>query len=536
MITERTTTTTSSYVNVLNGVSVWRSFHLYFTRAYRCARVSTSNDFGTTTTTTIGVHRALFDRDILRTVKCTRDRVRAPASVVPLVTVVVAMMTLLTPIPSIALANDTHSFHGGKWRPLIMLSGPEQSSTLVSDAIRKAVNETFLGGIVKGCRETSRELLVPECQTSKQRAVLYAKCIPSLGLHGQKTEFWNTCSSSDFENVFREAGKLYRWKFTKVLSFNGWHLETLHKRRHPLFVVFRKPEHTFPISKRDRHYFAFWRSLMSTTSENLRMLPAGADLLRLRNHARNVFNGILKQTDHRIFSGTTGIRGVQECLGHFFHFWHLITVAKSLNVPVFSVESLLLAHSRDEALIALKASGACTSLSIGSADICEKFVDYLRELQTVPIMMHLNVTEIFEETSFSSVALMRDREKKYYEQTKCAPFLSAVTSWCRDNIRNCATVSDLYSVATVGTSLDYLSPLKQGRLTKDDIFNRTFARGVLHLPGGEKTTETKRLEMSLPYSVVYVVMFMCALITLAGLLRFFRKEREVEIGRQKIEA
>ena len=477
-----------------------------------------------------------FDRDILRTVKCTRDRVRAPAGVVPLVTVVVAMMTLLTPIPSIALADDTHSFHGGKWRPLIMLSGPEQSSTLVSDAIRKAVNETFLGGIVKGCRETNRELLVPECQASKQRAVLYAKCIPSLGLHGQKTEYWSTCSSSDFENVFREAGKLGRWKFTKVLSFNGWHLETLHKRRHPLFVVFRKPEHTFPISKKDRHYFAFWRSLMSTTSENLRMLPAGADLLRLRNHARNVFNGILKQTDHRIFSGTTGIRGVQECLGHFFHFWHLITVAKSLNVPVFSVESLLLAHSRDEALIALKASGACTSLSIGSADICEKFVDYLRELQTVPIMMHLNVTEIFEETSFSSVALMRDREKKYYEQTKCAPFLSAVTSWCRDNIRNCATVSDLYSVATVGTSLDYLSPLKQGRLTKDDIFNRTFARGVLHLPGGEKTTETKRLEMSLPYSVVYVVMFMCALITLAGLLRFFRNEREVEIGRQKIEA
>ena len=150
-------------------------------------------------------------------------------------------------------------------------------------------------------------------------------------------------------------------------------------------------------------------------------------------------------------------------------------------------------------------------------------------------MMHLNVTEIFEETSFSSVSLMRDREKKYYEQTKCAPFLSAVTSWCRDNIRNCATVSDLYSVATVGTSLDYLSPLKQGRLTKDDIFNRTFARG-LHLPGGEKTTETKRLEMSLPYSVVYVVMFMCALITLAGLLRFFRNEREVEVGRQKIEA
>ena len=81
----------------------------------------------------------------------------------------------------------------------------------------------------------------------------------------------------------------------------------------------------------------------------------------------------------------------------------------------------------------------------------------------------------------------------------------------------------------------YLYINQQNKLFKDDIFNRTFARG-LHLPGGEKTTETKRLEMSLPYSVVYVVMFMCALITLAGLLRFFRNEREVEVGRQKIEA
>lgn len=526
------------FKRVFNCVSVWLSSHLYFTRAYRCARVSTSNDFGTTTTTTmIGVHRALSDReDILRTtVKRTRDRVRAPAGVVPLVTVVVAMMTLLTPISSNALANETHSFHGGKWRPLIMLSGPEQSSTLVSDAIRKAVNETYLGAIVKGCRESNRELLLPGCQTSKQRAVLYAKCIPSLGLYHEKTEYWSTCSSSDFENVFHEAGKLRRWKFTKVLSFNGWHLETLHKKRYPSFVVFRKPEHTFPISRKDKHYFAFWRSLLSTTPENLRMLPAGADLLRLRNHARNVFNSILKHTDHRIFSGTTGIRGVQECLGHFFHFWHLITVAKSLNVPVFSVESLLLANSRDEALIVLKASGACTSSSIGSADICEKFVDNLRELQTVPTMMHLNVTKIFQETSFSSVALMRDREEKYYEKTKCAPVLSEVTSWCRDNIRNCATVSDLYSGATVGTALDYLSPSKQGRLIKDDIFNRTFARGLL-LPGGEKTTETKRREISLPYSVVYVVMFMGALITLAGLLCFFKNEREVEVGRQKIEA
>ena len=423
-----------------------------------------------------------------------------------------------------------------KWRPLIMLTGPEQSSTLVSGAMRKALNETFEVGIKKIC---PKELINPACQTSNHRAELYAKCIPSL--YRQKAEMWNTCSSSDLENVFHEAQNLGSWKFTKDVHLNGWHLKTLYKRGHPLFVVFRKPEHTFPAS-RDRGgggiHFAFWRSLISTTPESVRMLPAGADLLRLRNYAKYVFDAIVKQRDHHIFAGTTGIRGIQECLGHFFHFWHLITVAKSLNVPVFSVESLLLSNSRDEALIALKASGACTSSSIGSAETCEAFVDNLREMQSVPTRMHVNVTEIFKDaSSFSSVSLLLDREKKYYERTKCAPVLSTVTSWCRDNVRNCATVSDVYSGATVGTTLDYLSPLKQGGVTNiDEIFNKTFSpRGGLLLLGGEekRTAEAKR---RLQDSVVYPAVLTWARASRSpeSLLRFFKtrtKERESKLQR-----
>ncbi|CAL6344156.1 unnamed protein product [Bathycoccus prasinos] len=283
-----------------------------------------------------------------------------------------------------------------KWRPLIMLTGPAQSSTLVSGAMRKALNETFEVGIKKIC---PKELINPACQTSNHRAELYAKCI----------------------------------------------------------------------------------------------------------------------------------RGIQECLGHFFHSWHLITVAKSLNVPVFSVESLLLSNSRDEALIVLKASGACTSLSIGSAEMYEAFVDNLREMQSVPTWMRVNVTEIFKDaSSFSSVSLMLDREKKYYEHTKCAPVLSTLTSWCRDNIKNCATVSDVYSGATVGTTLDYLSPLKQGGMTNiDEIFNRTLSPRGLLLPGGEEkwTTEAKRLQDS----VVYAAVIMGAFFTLAGLVRFFRSRKSLEV-------
>jgi hypothetical protein len=426
--------------------------------------------------------------------------------------------------------NNNESTSRGKWRPLIMLTGPEQSSTLVSGAIRQALNETFEVGISEGC---PMELINPACQTSKRRAELYAKCIPSL--YRQKAvQMWNTCSSSDLENVFHEAN-LGRWKFTKDTHLNGWHLKTLHERGHPLFVVFRKPEHTFPASRRrgggGQNYFAFWRSLISTTPENVRMLPAGADLLRLRNYAKYVFDAIVKQRDHHIFAGTTGIRGIQECLGHFFHFWHLITVAKSLNVPVFSVESLLLSNSRDEALIALKASGACTSSSIGSAETCEAFVDNLREMQSVPTLMHLNVTEIFKDaSSFSSVSLLLDREKKYYERTKCAPVLSTVTSWCRDNVRNCATVSDVYSGATVGTTLDYLSPLKQGGVTNiDEIFNKTFSpRGGLLLLGGEekRTAEAKRLQDS----VVYLAALVGSFFALAGVARFFRSRKSREVA------
>ena len=77
-------------------------------------------------------------------------------------------------------------------------------------------------------------------------------------------------------------------------------------------------------------------------------------------------------------------------LGPFLPFLaYLIPVAKRVNVPVFSVESLFPSNSRDEALVALKkASGACTSSPIGSAETREAFVDDLREMQSVPTRMH----------------------------------------------------------------------------------------------------------------------------------------------------
>jgi hypothetical protein len=73
--------------------------------------------------------------------------------------------------------SSTNNHGGTQWRPLIMLTGAEQSSTLVSGAMRKALNETFEVGISEGC---PMELINPACQTSKRRAELYAKCIPSL--------------------------------------------------------------------------------------------------------------------------------------------------------------------------------------------------------------------------------------------------------------------------------------------------------------------------------------------------------------------
>ncbi|CAL6331028.1 unnamed protein product [Bathycoccus prasinos] len=149
-----------------------------------------------------------------------------------------------------------------------MLTGPEQSSTLVSGAMRKALNETL------------EELINPACQTSNHRAELYAKCIPSLYRH--KADMWRYCTNaSTWAQIFSAS------KLRKICV--RCHRETT-------------------------------RSPLSS-------------------------------------AGTTGIRGIQECLGHFFHFWHLITVAKSLNAPVFSVESLLLSNSRDEALIRGKSVG-----------------------------------------------------------------------------------------------------------------------------------------------------------------------------------
>ena len=111
-----------------------------------------------------------------------------------------------------------------------------------------------------------------------------------------------------------------------------------------------------------------------------------------------------------------------------------------------------------------------------------------------------------------------------------APVLRTVTSWCRDNVRNCATVSDVYSGATVGTTLDYLSPLKQGGVTNiDEIFNKTFSpRGGLLLLGGEekRTAEAKRLQDS----VVYLAALVGSFFALAGVARFFRSRKSREVA------
>ena len=113
-----------------------------------------------------------------------------------------------------------------------------------------------------------------------------------------------------------------------------------------------------------------------------------------------------------------------------------------------------------------------------------------------------------------------------------SPVLRAVTSWRRDDVRNCATdVSDAYSGAPVGTpTLDYLSPLKQGGVTNiDEIFNKTFSpRGGLLLLGGEekRTAEAKRLQDS----VVYLAALVGSFFALAGVARFFRSRKSREVA------
>jgi hypothetical protein len=88
----------------------------------------------------------------------------------------------------------------------------------------------------------------------------------------------------------------------------------------------------------------------------------------------------------------------------------------------------------------------------------------------------------------------------------------------------------VYSGATVGTTLDYLSPLKQGGVTNiDEIFNKTFSpRGGLLLLGGEekRTAEAKRLQDS----VVYLAVLMGSFFALAGVARFFRSRKSREVA------
>ena len=93
------------------------------------------------------------------------------------------------------------------WRPLIMLSTPEQSSTLVSDAMRKVLNITDKSSLRRGCPP---EFFNPGCQRDRiNRGIPYSACFSSLNFG----DFWGVCTERQFDDVLLVASQL-GWKFT----------------------------------------------------------------------------------------------------------------------------------------------------------------------------------------------------------------------------------------------------------------------------------------------------------------------------------
>ena len=91
---------------------------------------------------------------------------------------------------------------------------------------------------------------------------------------------------------------------------------------YPLFVIFRKPEHTFPVGMQE--YYEIWESLAFSPPEKLLSQPAGAELLRLRNYAISILNKVMQASSSGEFPGFFGgypwCQGYQRVFRAFFPF------------------------------------------------------------------------------------------------------------------------------------------------------------------------------------------------------------------------
>ena len=308
----------------------------------------------------------------------------------------------------------------------ILFCGPDQSSTLLSEAFLSAFS--LQKPVVHDA--CPPEFFNPACNKNPN---IMQQCFSG----NDGSQIWNPCKTNDaFKNIL-DSLKADGAGLVKE-NFGTWQLLDLHQEGYPVFVAHRLPQHTFPIKFPPMRKFwtVIWRSFLAADPEtSLMQLPAGERLVQLQQYAKNV---------------SAHLTGFQpECLAHYIHFWHLLTIAIENNIPHIQIEKLLLAEHQTDIISELTGAGICRHDRIKD-EFCEILAKELDAIRKNVVHPHDSnrVKNIMEFSSNQSLSanLYQMKERNFEAEGTCREALFNIFAFCSSNVRGCDEVNKAYNI------------------------------------------------------------------------------------------
>ena len=208
-----------------------------------------------------------------------------------------------------------------------------------------------------------------------------------------------------------------------------------------VYVLMRPPYLTFPIQRFNLWFVDLYQRFVDQfkpgASSKTSSINHG-NLIRLRAHVATEYP--IHGTSHQ----------VQACLGHYILFFHLVTRARALGVPVL----------RTDILLTLPAEQLRTHLAsrlpqgVFSQEGVERFLHAILAARDTPTNMHqrdTTFTSKAENTSgnvpVSSLSVSQRvalHHKLQWNSTRCSIPLTGLAHWCAAQIKGCVDFNDLY--------------------------------------------------------------------------------------------
>lgn len=253
---------------------------------------------------------------------------------------------------------------------------------------------------------------------------------PGRQAKDRNRQVWRTCAKEDLDAALELFATEVGTGFSKENFASGWMLRELHRRNYPVFVMFRAPQHTFPFIPTGWYSRDMLTNLLATEREALEELPHGHGLVFFQEALR-------KNVTH-------AQNPVNECVGHYLHFWHLLAVARDEEVPVVTLESLVLLEDGDlsKYLVPL-----CDKLQL-TPPRCQDLAAAILRGRQLPTHLHSTTKQLAAaegHTRNFSMHLLLEKEATYRRKAVgCDEAVSTLARLCEKHVEGCREVNDLY--------------------------------------------------------------------------------------------